>query len=155
MFRTIKPYLILAVLVGLWALHSYDKMTAIVEAEYQISLELNAQYQEKLNEAAENARETERLLRKSHEQQKQLKDAQIKNINSKLDTALAELLKRPSRPTDNSPNPPHPSSCTGAELYREDGEFLAREAARAERVLKERDFYYQEYENVRRSLSGD
>lgn len=115
---------------------------------------MNAEYQNKLNKAIENAREIETLMRRSQEQQKALKDAQIKDINSKLDAALTELRKRPQRqPTQN--HPPTPStttSCTGAELYREDGEFLAGEAARAERVLTERNYYYEQYENARRQL---
>lgn len=45
-------------------------------------------------------------------------------------------------------------TCTGAELYREDGLFLAREAARAERITKERDFYYEQYERARAALES-
>lgn len=40
-------------------------------------------------------------------------------------------------------------TCTGAELSREDAEFLAREAARADGVLAERDYYFSQYEKAR------
>lgn len=43
-------------------------------------------------------------------------------------------------------------TCTGAELSREDAEFLAGEAARAERILKERDDYYEHYTRARKAL---
>lgn len=43
-------------------------------------------------------------------------------------------------------------TCTGAELSREDAEFLAGEAARAEAVLKDRDFYYKRYEDARNKV---
>lgn len=41
---------------------------------------------------------------------------------------------------------------TGMSLSREDGEFLAGEAARAEQYLQERDFYYERYEAARKEL---
>jgi hypothetical protein len=77
------------------------------------------------------------------------KDAKINLINSQLNTVLVSLHNRPSRPETITSDSPSSQACTGRELYREDGEFLAREAARAERVLAERDYYYQQYEEVR------
>lgn len=55
--------------------------------------------------------------------------------------ALADSLRqRPARPTRGAglPTPagagPAAGGCNGAQLYREDGEFLAREAARADAI---------------------
>lgn len=59
------------------------------------------------------------------------------------DRIIAGLRNRPSRPAPSPASPIDPApaepaaSCTGATLYREDGEFLAGEAARAERILSE------------------
>lgn len=70
--------------------------------------------------------------------------ARIKRLNS-------ELSKRPKR-TDPPLSPEATSSCTGTQLYREDGEFLAGEASRAERIMQERDFYYERYEEARTQI---
>lgn len=76
---------------------------------------------------------------------------QISSHDARIKRLVSELSKRPKR-TD----PPVPSkagsTCTGAELYREDGEFLAGEASRAERVTKERDYYYERYEDARQQI---
>ena len=59
------------------------------------------------------------------------------------------LRKRPARPTQegsSSSNPPTPSTeGTGTSLYREDGEFLAGEAATASRIADQRDQCYAAY----------
>ena len=38
---------------------------------------------------------------------------------------------------------------------KEDAEFLTREAARADRVTEERNYYYDRYEDARRLLQGE
>lgn len=43
-------------------------------------------------------------------------------------------------------------ACTGRELYQEDGEFLIGEAARADKLIGERDYYYERYEAARIKL---
>lgn len=74
------------------------------------------------------------------------KEDEVASLRSNLNRTLRLLDSRPSR---SSPAPQAASSCTGAELYREDGEFLAREAARAEKVRVERDYWYNQYEAAR------
>lgn len=67
------------------------------------------------------------------------------------DRTIAWLRNRPSRPapspasTVDTPAPEPAQSCTGASLYREDGEFLAGEAARADRILSELDACQKQY----------
>lgn len=71
--------------------------------------------------------------------------------------ALADSLrKRPTRPSQagSSATARSTGSCTGSELYREDAEFLAGEAARADKVTIERDYYYERYEDARNLLAG-
>ena len=68
---------------------------------------------------------------------------------------IRSLQHRPTREDSkeaNSTAPEAGKSCTGAELHREDGEFLAGEAARAEKVIVDRDFYYERYEDARQQL---
>ena len=84
------------------------------------------------------------------------KNAQIKNINSQLNATVSELRKRPSRiefSSNSSSNASNTSPCTGAQLSREDGEFLAGEAARAQVLVAERDYYYNLYEQARIKLN--
>lgn len=82
------------------------------------------------------------------------KNEQIQILSSDVDVLRSKLRKRPSREyvTVYRDNPSTEGACTGAELYKEDGEFLIGEAARAERVLIERNFYYEQYEQVRKKL---
>lgn len=72
-----------------------------------------------------------------------------------IDSALSEsnsLLQH----YKNKPSASQPTSAAcadrGPELYREDADFLIKEAGRAEKVLKERNFYYERYEFARKEL---
>ena len=80
------------------------------------------------------------------------------NIKRQRDFALDELRKRPTRAQAQeraSADPASaPKTCTGAELPREDAEFLTREAAQAGLIAKERDFYYDRYEQSRIRLEA-
>lgn len=156
MLRTNKIWAFLAILGCLVAFHYIDRQSAISKAEKATESRLNASYQVKLNEAVKKARDVEDVLRKDSEQLKESKDAKIKQINDDLNVALSELRKRPKRPspTDNTIHPEDTSSCTAGGLYQEDAEFLTREAARADSILLERDYYYSEYESVRRSMDA-
>lgn len=143
----LKYSLIAAFLLGVWGLHTYDKDKA-VEAAKSV---LMAEYNKKLLKATEQTLEIQTKLQEDADKMKEQKDAQIEDVNRKLANTLSELRKRPSRPAKPQ-NTSIRSSCTGRELYREDGEFLTREAARANRVLAERDYYYNQYESVRRRM---
>ena len=86
-----------------------------------------------------------------HEQQaatdqiRKQKDAQIEAINNQLANAISELRKRPSRPEQAVPG-----SCgTGATLYAEDGEFLVREAARADKIRAGLEACYKQYDAIK------
>lgn len=143
--RLLKYGLIGALLLGLYGYHVYDKKTAVKAAKEQIE----AVYTSKLLQASETARKKEHELQEQSDKLRMEKDDDINNLNVRLNNALAELRKRPSRPSVITETTYIRESCTGAELYREDAEFLTREAYRAERVLAERDYYYQQYESIR------
>lgn len=76
------------------------------------------------------------------------KNNEIKRINNRLNSVLNELRDRPSRLPDSS------RTCvgaTGAELSKEDGEFLARIAAEADQAVAELNQCIKQYRSVRGS----
>jgi hypothetical protein len=130
---------------ALWAFHVYDRGQALHAQEKLIVERLKA------SEEADR-RSLENRLNATHVKELDRRDKEMDAIGIKLNNALSELRTRPKRSDPPLPSPATPS-CTGRELYREDGEFLAREAARAQKALVDRDWYYNEYENARKMLN--
>ena len=97
-----------------------------------------AQAEQTLALTAEAAATTD-ALQQSADKLRKTKNAQIARLNADLSAALAGLSDRPARPGAGSvsTNPAAGANpgCTGASLWRDDGEFLAREAARADGLL--------------------
>ena len=102
------------------------------------------------------AREREKLMQQSADRLRQEKDIEIRNLNARS-TALANSLRdRPSRTTNESSAVssatnvrPSAAVCTGAGLSKEDGEFLAREAARADELRASLKQCQSQYEAMR------
>lgn len=142
----VKLEWVAAVLVVVTALvwHYVDKRNAIqrVHAEYTLKAYKNA----------EQTNKTTIELLNSSLVDLQKKDNEIKRITILHDNLAERLRNRPSR--NSSTTSEARKTCTGAELYREDGLFLAGEAARAERIIKERDFYYEQYERARQRIES-
>lgn len=66
------------------------------------------------------------------------KDRALRRVRADLDSALDELRQRPDRPVPGDAAAAGPcAGATGAELFRADAEFLAREAARADDLRAE------------------
>ena len=94
---------------------------------------------------------------------KELKD-EIATVTRERDDALRRLQHRPQRPAGGPPrdrnlpgDPAHQATapgCTGAELYREDGQFLVREAARAEVIRKGLLSCYADLDDARAQQAG-
>jgi len=76
------------------------------------------------------------------------KDAQIEVVNNQLVNAISELRKRSSR-TDQANNGQALKACNGSQLYAEDSEFLAREAARADKIRIALDSCYKQYDSIK------
>lgn len=128
--------------------HLYSKNNAVEDA-------LAAQraiYDLKVADEVQKAQETSIGLLNSALEDLQKKENEIKIISDKLSSLNRQLQQRTSR-EDNSSAARDSLTCTGAELFREDGEFLAREAARADRILKERDYYYEQYRRAKEALA--
>ena len=147
-----RVILIAVLLGGLLGFHYWDRGVAVHEAEKAVTARLNKEWKDQLDASNAKAAKAASVLNESHYLEVKSKDDKINNINAKLSAALISLSHRPVRPPDNTPSSEAPSSCTGRELYREDGEFLAREASRAEAVVVERNYYYNEYESLRKTL---
>jgi len=152
-----KPWPWVALLILVAALtggHVYLKNVAVKEAIVATTAKLNKEYQTKLDASAVAAAAVSNKLQLDINRDNANKDAQIETLTNSLNSAISSLSKRPKR--ESTPVAPNPasvvSSCTGAELYAEDGSFLAGEATRADKAVIERDFFYNQYENARRKL---
>lgn len=95
-------------------------------------------------------RNTERAWQDAANQSTKAKDEQILNINARLDDALGRLRDRPARPLGDVPA--SASTCkgaTGAGIYAEDGQFLIREAARADKLRAALTACYSQYDALK------
>jgi hypothetical protein len=105
----------------------WDKERAAQEAAYA--------------QAQAEARTKEQELQANADAIRQEKDREIRNLNARTTALTNSLRDRSERPTTEASALPNTTTngsiatgCTGKELYRPDGEFLAREAARADEL---------------------
>lgn len=130
----------------MWHTNELEAAKASVVQEY------SAEYVKGIEKALAVSQE---LHTQSIQKEGQLRN-EIKNISDKHSSLVNSLRQRPSRESVSSEGSSSascaPPSITGMSLSREDGEFLAGEAARAEQCLQERDFYYERYEAARKEL---
>lgn len=134
--------------------HYSDKQEGIREAVSVSKTEMKEAHDKALKTALEASNRVTEALQENANKERDKKDETINSINRKLSVALSELHNRPTRPIPLPDDTSNSQSCTARELYREDAEFLTREAARAESVVAERNYYYQQYEEVRNKING-
>ena len=152
-----NPYVIIGVVVaigvagagGLYQGHQLGK----AEVQQQWDKEKAEQYAQ-YAKAQEEARAKEQELQANADKLRKEKDAEIRNITARANALSNSLQQRQTRPTETSSLPSSSGarsiSCTGKELYREDGEFLigiAREADELRTALKQ---CYTQYEALTR-----
>jgi len=109
--------------------------------------------------AQETARQQEQELRVSADQLRKDKDREIRDLNARA-TALANSVReRPSRAAAEASAVPStasagcaPTSVTGAGLSREDAQFLAGEAARADELRASLKQCHAQYDTVVKML---
>lgn len=145
-----------ALLASLWGVHTVLITAAVERSTALVTASLTKEYQDNLDKAVLAAAEVTKKLQSTSDSLKDKKYAKLETVNRNLSVELISLQQRTQRPIAPpipSNNPASEPSCTGAQLYREDAEFLTREAARAEGVLIERDYYYDQYESIRKRLS--
>ena len=151
-----NPYLILGVVLavgvagagGLYQGHKLGK-AEVQQAWDKEKAEQLAAYAK----AQDEARAKEQALQANADKLRKEKDAEIRNINARA-TALSNSLQQRQTRSEagslSSSSGARPASCSGKELYREDGEFLigiAREADELRSALKQ---CYTQYEALRK-----
>jgi hypothetical protein len=103
---------------------------------------------------ADKVRQAERDMQTAADKQQKEKRDAIDRLTRDHRAVLDSLRKRPQRPVDAVPGPAGAaqgqSGCTGAELHREDAEFLIGEAARADTLRAELEACYVQYDAVKR-----
>jgi capsule polysaccharide export protein KpsE/RkpR len=112
---------------------------------------IKADHAQQLADYYAGAREAEIDLIKAVKKIREDKDGQIKDLNARLGSALSELQQRQTR-VSGSDTTRSCSAATGAELSKEDAEFLAREAARADTVVGDLNYCIAQYNLVRDKL---
>lgn len=154
--RPYLPALLIIALVGLYVGHRAIVRHEVSQAVQVAETKMESKYQGLLLQANVKAKRTEDDLKNKAERNQADTDAKLKSVSNQLSAALVRLQQRTKRPTttDGSPPPDTGKACTGRELYREDGEFLIREAAQADQVVIERDHYYKAYEDARKTLDN-
>ena len=120
------------------------------DRQYQ---KLNTEYTQLIEQSEQLALQHSKELAANKESADKEKDEAIKRNTVAYQSLVNSLRNRQDRPSNLSSNPNSQSTCTGTQLYREDAEFLAGEAARADQAIIDRDYYYEQYESVRRTLN--
>lgn len=109
-----------------------------------------------LDAAKDKIRQAERQLQANADKARKEKDYEIGRIKRNYDSIVAGLRQRASRSdvklSSGSGN--SESGCTGAQLSREDAEFLVGEAARADQLSAELIACYATYDDVRNKINA-
>lgn len=144
----IKIAIALALVASLIGGHVYLVNRSVARAEAVQLAEFNKQVMDNVLRTIE----TEDQLKLGNKALMDKKNEDLSRITAERNRLNRMLNTRPQRDPAIS-IPPNPgAACTGAELYRQDGEFLAGEATRAEKVMRERDYYYDQYEQARKKI---
>lgn len=126
-----NPTLILAVVIAFALSNAFSYMKGSKNESTRWEAKITA---ERLA-ATEAARAKETMWQGVVNETAKNYETKVAGVRRALDTAVDSLRNRPERPRDL---PDHPridcAGATGAELSREDSEFLVREAARADEI---------------------
>ena len=134
-----------AFLVALWAFHEYDKAQAVNEVVKQAE-KASKDYKERTERVQKTLDASYRLALKE-------KDVKITSIERNLRSDIERLRNREVRPNVVTITETR-ETCTGTGLYREDAEFLTREASRAEILRAHIKSLESQYEMVRKLING-
>ena len=111
---------------------------------------LKASHAEDRARVLQEARNREKSLLEASEAIRRDRDGKVKDLNTKLSTALSELQLRKKRDSSNPTDTASCSGATGANLSKEDAEFLAREASRADTVVENLNYCIAQYNSLRK-----
>ena len=136
------------------------------KSEINHALEMQAkvlviQHQQELNNLIAITQAATDELNTRNAENERKRNEEIRRITATHGSIVAGLRDRASRAeqiansnTSNTSDSGTSSVCTGAELSREDSEFLAGEAARAEQLRSELIYMYQTNKDLREILNG-
>lgn len=152
---SISALILLVCVVSGYIAHERAVSKALERARSEVKQQYTQTYVEGLEEALKASNSLNEELKESYAKLRKDKD----RIIAVRDSDIKLLQQRPTRAEvesirSNTNNTSCPAALSAAELPREDAEFLTREAARAEGVMEERDFYYEQYETVRRKMES-
>jgi len=150
------PLIIIAIAsFAIW--HSYN----LVAVKERVKQEVISEYVIKLEAANQEVnrviKESEIALNEKVKAARKEKNLEIDNLSKYYTATIAGLQQRSTRQEGNNPSGNTGDStsgevCTGKGLFREDAEFLAGEAASADRLRVELASCYQQYNAVRDTL---
>lgn len=115
------------------------------EAKYQSLL---TKHSNEILQVQEKAKIAERKIQAAADRERKFKDAKVSDINATRDGIINGLHNTRASRKDSVTRNTTPFS-DGTKLYREDAEFLIREAARADQVMAEWQACYRVYQEVR------
>lgn len=150
-----KIILIALVLTSLFVWHRYTIEKAITKT----IAEQTAIYEKRITDLTIKSLNTELQLKKQVANIEGVKDAKIKDINSKYRSILDSLRQRKERSTTSnstgsSTNAESTKGATGAELYREDATFLIGFARDTEELKTQLNMCYAQYDSVKEQLNN-
>jgi len=151
-----NPYLILGVVfaIGVAGAGGLYKGHRLGKAEVQQAWDKEkAEQYAAYAKAQEEARRKEQELQANADQLRREKDAEIRNINARATALSNSLQHRKSRSEADSlssSSGARQTSCSGKELYREDGQFLVRIAGEADELRTALKQCYTQYEALRK-----
>ena len=155
-----NPWLILGavIAIGVAAAGGYHtgKESGMAEVQQAWDKEKTAQYTQ-YAKAMEESVEIQQQIQMGADKLRQEKDREIRNMIAR-NTALANSLRdRQSRPSANSSAVSNSAStgsnaCTGAQLYRQDGEFLTGLAREADELVAALKQCYAQYDAIRQTV---
>lgn len=114
-----------------------------------------AKYQAAAEKARAEGEARTLALQNSFDKARQEKAHAIFDLQRRHAADIERLRNRPERPASRPDLPatagagPAAASCTGSDLFRQDAEFLVREAARADLIRAELASCYADYERAR------
>lgn len=148
-----KVAAVVLALAALFGYHTYKVKVAVNEAVTAIEVK-NTKETLRLVESAQ--KESFILSEKAKQSQKE-KDDKITALSSRVSTLTASLQHRPSRIEGNlpgnSPGTEGTKGVTGSSLYREDGEFLVREATQAVKLQEYLKMCYRDFDSAVEALT--
>lgn len=153
-----KIGILIALCAGSYGLHKYFEHKAVTTAITTTTTTITSQYQSQVLAANKKAADAEASLATFKSKADDDKQTAVKAVDTKYADLVSSLQQRPTRADLSSSVSAAVArartACNGSGLYRDDAEFLAGYASLAAKAVIDRDYYYGQYENARRTLAG-